>query len=441
MNVLSIGRILPDHGLFVACYNPDLMLTGRLKKRTAPEIAADILSLAQEQGLDSSPQKTDCNELLAETGLVSMEVEVESEQAINVEITDFPLPEKWDTHYLDIYAPTGVARVRIKNGQPRFSNKLSLLPPDLERQKCCLRIELKPVSPEGVLAIWQIALQFLAMPGCQVLEKTGLRIQLTDGTEVWLNFNGERYWIETDGRKPIEQLLPQGIEFRGYQKSTVTLGPPPLYNQATFTAALWKNLEATSRTANGVIDTSVSAEKAALFSTTEVDPLQVQKNVERAAQFIWETRSIEFITTSHVQYLYSSLVALLKDGMEKDPNRLRTWDKPTYEVQAVDVPDRLQQFFPELLERYHRTVRGLLSPAELALWIEWEFDHVIHPLADGCGRLAKTMAAYFLSRFNQVQPDYSSHKEYYDAMNSGYETFKQYYQAALKRGANQLSLR
>ena len=102
----------------------------------------------------------------------------------------------------------------------------------------------------------------------------------------------------------------------------------------------------------------------------------------------------------------------------------------------------MREFYGKFLENISRAESGALSPADFARWTEYEIERAIHPLADGCGRLAKSLSSFVLARFLYPLPEYGTREDYYKSLNeTGEEGFKEYYKKAILRSINENYIR
>lgn len=151
--------------------------------------------------------------------LIEYDFEIEKETRLVMEpgkIEDF----NWINHVLDVYDKSGRARIRIKNGKPRFSVKVPLFSKDTDKMKTCIRIELKPRNRIQEEQLLQMRELILAEEGCQVSEKWGAPVENEDGTKIWINRDSAgNWWIEVDEGATLS--LPETIKILGSQKSGV----------------------------------------------------------------------------------------------------------------------------------------------------------------------------------------------------------------------------
>ncbi|MFH0892582.1 MAG: hypothetical protein V1867_07475 [Candidatus Falkowbacteria bacterium] len=368
--------------------------------------------------------------------LIRYEFELEQEQRIMIDPGGYTI-EKWVNHVIDVYDPSGRCRIRLKNGRPRLSIKVPLLSRDTARTKCCIRLEFKPETKEQEEDLLKIRDLILTEPGTQTAEKWGTPISLNNGEKVWVNKDiGGNYWIETDESARIEELLPEGVNYLKHAKSGIDLtreppAPAPDFGKAA--ALLRKNLEVTSRTVNGQVDISVSdgKEKPAL---SEKDLCrQAKANCEDLIRYMGDNRNRNLADLEDLRKILYDITGIVNRGIAKNPLALRFWPvKYGRRVPPESIPAEMEVFLRVLYGKIREAENGELKPRAIGRWIEFEFDGNIHPLADGCGRVAKALSALFLTRFGSNPPGHASRKEYYDAMNGGETTFGKYYDSVFE---------
>lgn len=155
-------------------------------------------------------------------GILAYEFEVELETRYLIEplcVEDFA----WKNHVIDTYDRSGRARIRVKNGKPRFSVKIPLFTRDTETVKACLRLELKPRAAEQEKDLLWLRDLILREAGAQRVEKWGAEYVLPDGQKVWLNRDSlGNWWFEVDDGAAFE--LPPGVRLIGRAKSAIDVG-------------------------------------------------------------------------------------------------------------------------------------------------------------------------------------------------------------------------
>lgn len=105
---------------------------------------------------------------------------------------------------------------------------------------------------------------------------------------------------------------------------------------------------------------------------------------------------------------------------------LRTHEtRMDYGCPPDEVPARWKQFRGELA----LGLDGSEDPATLCAWAEYQICFAIHPLADGCGRLAVATAAWIMLRRGRRMPTYAlvGRNEFHDMFRLGLERFMDFY--------------
>lgn len=90
-----------------------------------------------------------------------------------------------------------------------------------------------------------------------------------------------------------------------------------------------------------------------------------------------------------------------------------------------EVPERWKKFRGELA----LGLDGSEDPATLCAWAEYQICFVIHPLADGCGRLAVATAAWIMLRRERRMPTYAlvGRSEFHQMFRLGLKRFMEFY--------------
>lgn len=150
---------------------------------------------------------------------MEFDFEIERETRVVIEPDDDE-NYHWENHVIDTYDASGRARIRLKNGSPRFSIKVPLFSKDTAKSKACLRMEFKPINDNQKELLRKIRDLILEEEGAQIIEKWGAKIKINDAEHIWINRdNQNRWWIEVD---EIEEFIPpQHIKVIRFEKSSV----------------------------------------------------------------------------------------------------------------------------------------------------------------------------------------------------------------------------
>lgn len=368
-----------------------------------------------------------------ETGnsFIGYDFEIEQEQRVNVNISDSFNVEEWTNFVEDTYDPSGRCRIRVKNNEPRLSLKIPLFSRDTERTKCCVRLEFKPVSEEQRQDLFNVRDLILKEQGMVSSKKWGTLIGLKNGEKTWVNKDDKgNHWIEIDKNIELENILPEGISYLGHSKSKIKIErqkySPRVFED--FLKVFSSNVESTSRTSKGVSDTSVSENKNAPLVDGEKLEEIVSKNTEQIALYIWDHKNDAFSSVDDIKKLVINIIQIVNNRLSDDPTKFRSWNvEYGRKVPVSNLSEEMESFYRNLLLKIKEVDRGELKPFALARFIEIEIDGNIHPFADGCGRISKSLASFFLARYNSSLPRYKSRDDYYNAMNQGEDVFIDYY--------------
>jgi hypothetical protein len=175
-----------------------------------------------------------------------------------------------------------------------------------------------------------------------------------------------------------------------------------------------ENLQATSRTANGNVDTSASADKAGKMQASGDEAAELaNRNFDGVMQTLYANRHRDFGSAQELRAFIEQQAADINKGITKEGVLLRAGeDSPKYPYTKVkDLPKATDQFYGELFKRLNDPRQ---DPKELAAWIEYRMDLTDHLFADGCGKTSKAISAWSLMRKGEPLPDYGSRDAYFD---------------------------
>ncbi len=211
------------------------------------------------------------------------------------------------------------------------------------------------------------------------------------------------------------------------------------------------NLQATSRTAKGVVDTSASPEKAGKIAeglTGEQAAQTATANVEKVARQLYQRRDQLPADTADAQEFIDQVAADVNAGILKEGALMRTDDSDKYAYTRVENLNQAHaQFAEELVQRLNDPQA---DPVETAAWIEWRTNLTDHFWADGVGKTSKLLAALPLMRAGLPLPSYGPNtKAFYafapkqpivpDATGQAYlgpeyQAFVEHYRKLMKKG-------
>lgn len=214
--------------------------------------------------------------------------------------------------------------------------------------------------------------------------------------------------VSTDVPKGVQpQMLDQGK-----RPPAPVVGSKEHYLQQAMS-----NLEKTSRTAKGVVDTSASAgkaEKMAVGSGEQAAKL-ANDNFRHVIGQLHDAKHESFANHEDVMHFADTVNKTLGHGIMKEGVLERTDDSSKFPYTAVeDLPLARQQFAQELK---HRIEDPHADPVETAAWIEWRANLTDHFWADGVGKTAKALGAWVLMKNNHPLPEYRGSKEMFEHAN------------------------
>lgn len=190
-----------------------------------------------------------------------------------------------------------------------------------------------------------------------------------------------------------------------------------------FEDAFRRNILKRSRTAKGTSNTTASVKKQPLLKSGDALAAQVERNTGGLVKDAWLSPKSVPIGVSGMRSLtnrwYDIMTAELQDprvyeadfervaeaaarlaaktGKPHRANpRYRVWN-PEYLLAPIEPPEievAMDAFYAELDERILRCSAKNLTQAELLAFADHTIESVIHPWADGCGRIATTMVMW-----------------------------------------------
>ena len=203
-----------------------------------------------------------------------------------------------------------------------------------------------------------------------------------------------------------------------------------------------RNLMATSRTAQGVIDTSASPDKAEQMHDISGDQaanLAVQNYRDVIARAYAE-RNRQFGSPQEVRDFVEGMAAQVNGGILKGP-LLRQHDSDKYPYTRVkDLPAAADDFYAQLHQKLNDPAA---DPIDTAAWAEYMINPGHHFFGDGAGKSSKALSSYILMRNGLPLPTYpGGNKEYFrnttrrlpigqDPQNDAesFDTFLRYYRS------------
>lgn len=179
-----------------------------------------------------------------------------------------------------------------------------------------------------------------------------------------------------------------------------------------------RNLLATSRTAQGVVDTSASPEKYKEMSGVggqQAADLATQ-NFHDAIKTGYSQRNRQFQSPGDVRNFVEGLAGTVNKGiLHPDASLVRVHDSDKFPYTRVkDLPGAMDKFYGTL----HRELNNPdTDPVKLAAYAEYGVDPGHHIFADGNGKTAKALSSYVLMRHGLPLPTYAGGRDaYYGAL-------------------------
>ena len=200
--------------------------------------------------------------------------------------------------------------------------------------------------------------------------------------------------------------------------------------------AALENLRRTSRTANGVSDTSSSADKPKLVVAEGSALASATENLVRTTLEWLLDRELERPSAEQVRSLIVDLAErMIGEVLAPGQSIFRTWEtKFEMQTRLADLDAEFDRFCEELAARLQDG-----DAVSTAAWVERRIDAVVHPFADGCGKISKALSAWVLYRAGVPLPIWESRESYLSHLiaeptNPGLpESFLAYYRSRIER--------
>jgi hypothetical protein len=174
-----------------------------------------------------------------------------------------------------------------------------------------------------------------------------------------------------------------------------------------------ENLQATSRTANGTVDTTASAGKADKMAASGQEAADLAtRNFQGVMKTLYDNRNRVFASPQELRSFIEQQATDINKGITKEGVLIREGDAPKYPYTKVaNLEQAMGQFYGELFDRLKDPGQ---DPKKLAAWIEYRIDLTDHFFADGCGKTAKAISAFALMRAGHELPTYGTRDNYFD---------------------------
>lgn len=179
-----------------------------------------------------------------------------------------------------------------------------------------------------------------------------------------------------------------------------------------FVATTMLNLRNTSRTSNGVVDTSATTAKAeSMAASGEQAGKIANRNFESTMHQLHTERNRQFTSPDELGQFIEKTALDVNRGILKEGMLLRTADSSKFPYTRIaDLPQSFETFKQEF---FHRLNDPKQNPRELAAWVEFNIDLTHHFFEDGCGKVSKALSAWVLARGSADLPQYRGREEYY----------------------------
>ena len=182
----------------------------------------------------------------------------------------------------------------------------------------------------------------------------------------------------------------------------------------TYREQAMANLRVMSRTANGKVDTSASADKKDMMAVTDGERAKnlALRNVEDALIFAWDNRYRVFSGPEDLRAFIEELARQVNRGLLGDGVLYRSGaDSEKYSYTLVArIETSASWFYEELFSRLCREPYDAVAAAAAA---EYYINLTIHLFADGCGKCAMVTAAWLLMRGGHALPVYPGREAFY----------------------------
>lgn len=176
------------------------------------------------------------------------------------------------------------------------------------------------------------------------------------------------------------------------------------------------NLMASSRTAQGVIDTSASVDKAEKMNMelgSDEIAKQARDNFREALTIAYKAKNRTFTSPQELRDLIENIGRTINKNLVKENILIRSGhDSEKYHYTKVaDLEASMDQLYQELFERLQNPGQ---DPVELSAWLIYRINFVDHIFADGCGKASLVVSSWALMRSNHPLPKYRSRDEFFD---------------------------
>jgi 8-oxo-dGTP diphosphatase len=195
------------------------------------------------------------------------------------------------------------------------------------------------------------------------------------------------------------------------------------YSRDYYLARISENVNLTSRSAKGEINTSASPDKKQKIkvdlSKDEVES-RVKANTKIASEYVSANRNMVLTSPAVLKNFIEEVAFKVNDGIILDRKLLFREGENSEKYNYV-YTENVRAYFDKFVEElYYRILDVNWDKVELAAWIEWNIDFCGHFFSDGCGRIAKLISAWALMRCDLDLPNYLLGQDGFDTVRESY---------------------
>lgn len=210
-------------------------------------------------------------------------------------------------------------------------------------------------------------------------------------------------------------MLLNSEQAQGLAKATIKSAAEDLQVESKYIEHFIEVIGRISRTCRGISDTSTSCDKEKLlFEGEELVKLSIN-NLRVSLRDLLSGEEPVLNSPAQVLRLIEGLAKKINHGLvELDRPIYRSWETGiSIHVLLENLEKAVYIFCEEFAERFTK-LRDKAQSIAFAAWIEKSFNTELHPLADGCGRVSKLLAAFILARAGLNYPNFQSRQEYFE---------------------------
>lgn len=195
------------------------------------------------------------------------------------------------------------------------------------------------------------------------------------------------------------------------------------FSKQEYLDRLLRNIENTSRTFGGELNTSASKDKPLLvnlFIPRESLADTTRNNVIQAFNFVYDNKNLPFSSPQVVRDFIDQIARIINQGIVNNEELIIRNGSNSHKYFYVDTK-RVEKFYQSFTSQlYKRLGNPSITPVALAAWVEWNIDFCGHIFVDGCGRIAKVISTWVLMRGNSDLPDYCIGQDGFETIRESY---------------------